>query len=71
MGHGGRFAEGKETGLFAGIRTGNHRESGGRYFGAGNHTFTGAAEVWGNGVTGKIYIIDDGEYATMLWADEY
>ena len=25
----------------------------------------------GNGVTGKIYIIDDGEYATMLWADEY
>ena len=24
-----------------------------------------------NGVTGKIYIIDDGEYATMLWADEY
>lgn len=22
-------------------------------------------------VTGKIYIIDDGEYATMLWADEY
>ena len=23
------------------------------------------------GMTGKIYIIDDGEYATMLWADEY
>lgn len=25
----------------------------------------------GKGVTGKVYIIDDGEYATMLWADEY
>ena len=24
-----------------------------------------------NGVTGKIYIIDDGDHATMLWADEY
>ncbi len=24
-----------------------------------------------DGVAGKIYIIDDGEYATMLWADEY
>lgn len=24
-----------------------------------------------NGATGKIYIIDDGEYSTMLWADEY
>ncbi|MCM1224892.1 MAG: DUF960 domain-containing protein [Lachnospiraceae bacterium] len=23
------------------------------------------------GVTGKVYIIDDGGYATMLWADEY
>ena len=22
-------------------------------------------------VNGKIYVIDDGEYATMLWADEY
>ena len=25
----------------------------------------------GNGATGKVYIIDDGEHATMLWADEY
>lgn len=22
-------------------------------------------------INGKIYVIDDGEYATMLWADEY
>lgn len=23
------------------------------------------------GVTGKVYIIDDGEHSTMLWAEEY
>ncbi len=27
--------------------------------------------IMGEGATGKVYIIDDGEYATMLWADEY
>lgn len=27
--------------------------------------------IMDEGVTGKVYIIDDGEYATMLWADEY
>ena len=25
----------------------------------------------GEGITGKIYAIDDGDHATMLWADEY
>ena len=24
-----------------------------------------------NGVTGKVFVIDDGDHCTMLWADEY
>lgn len=27
--------------------------------------------IIGKGVSGKVYIIDDGDYATMLWAEEY
>ena len=27
--------------------------------------------VDGNYVEGKVYVIDDGAYATMLWAEEY
>ena len=29
------------------------------------------ASVDGNYVEGKVYVIDDGAYATMLWAEEY
>ena len=24
-----------------------------------------------DGIEGKVFVIDDGEYSTMLWADEY